>query len=824
MKKMYIILLAAAAAAVSCAKESFVEPSENSFRIAVTGTEATKSYLNDGYEIVWEAGKDEVSLFLKTDNNKLTAVSSGTSTWLEKKDALVGSTTKWAYALYPYDADATNSTGTVTTTLPAEQKAIPNQYSNIVAVGATDLSGSTPTPIYFQTCVTLVEINLQTDGVKTISLRGNSGETLAGTLRTSAPTATDKVPDPTIINGVKEVSLSDGGKVLAKGKYYLAIAPQTFTKGLAITLKGDGFETEKITAKSVTANRGKRLVAGELDLTPVTPDSGFYLTYDDGQQSGTLYPGASKTFVYSYSGINSFHYKVNTDMSELAVEYILDGGTAQATSGGRLAVDMTADGSLLNLLPTPCTGGTNINNTALQEAAVRGTQASPIDLSFDNTGILHNGFLFDNKQYTANCYIVCAPGWYSFPLVYGNAIAAGSVNTDAYAPNVSGTTALSPFVDACGQGITSPYINNGPKPVTKARLEWTDVVGLVADEVSVVGSGTDARIVFEVPKAYIREGNALISALAADGSVLWSWHIWVSGAGGSEWYPVKVVNKNNVDFDFMQINVGWVHEYSDPIVYPARETRVRLKQTSTGKVIEFTLVQTGATLPENERGYCPFYQWGRKDPFVSVDGKIYPGETEGSVQGKKKTWYNASRRDTLGTRAAQLGESLAAFISHPVTYNIDSKGDNKYANTWNANHTIFSTPASHTSNQQYTIKTVYDPCPVGACVPPIGAWSGFSNTNVAGAFNYGFDFFPQPNMGGSPTFYPAMGSLSTSNPTSTKIYANVQNFGVSISYWSSCPNNPSSAYYLSCYNGGAVNINYGSYRQYVYPIRASYDH
>ena len=136
MKKMYIILLAAAAAAVSCAKESFVEPSENSFRIAVTGTEATKSYLNDGYEIVWEAGKDEVSLFLKTDNNKLTAVSSGTSTWLEKKDALVGSTTKWAYALYPYDADATNSTGTVTTTLPAEQKAIPNQYSNIVAVGA----------------------------------------------------------------------------------------------------------------------------------------------------------------------------------------------------------------------------------------------------------------------------------------------------------------------------------------------------------------------------------------------------------------------------------------------------------------------------------------------------------------------------------------------------------------------------------------------------------------------------------------------------------------------------------------------------------------
>ena len=819
MKKMYIILLAAAAAAVSCAKESFVEPSENSFRIAVEGTDITKSYLNDSYEIVWEAGKDEVSLFLKTDNNKLTAVSSGTSTWLEKKDALVGSTTKWAYALYPYDAAATNSTGTVTTTLPAEQKAIPNQYSNIVAVGATDLSGSTPTPIWFQTCVTLVEIDLQTDGVKTISLRGNNGETLAGTLRTSAPTATDKIPDPTIINGVKEVSLSDGGNVLAKGKYYLAIAPQTFAKGLAITLKGDGFETEKITSKTVTANRGKRLVAGELNLTPVSPDSGFYLTYDDGQQSGTLYPGASKTFVYSYSGINDFHYKVNTDMSELAVEYILDGGAAQETSGGRLAADITVGGSLLNLLPTPGTGGTNANNTALQNAAVRGSKAEPVDLSLDNTSLV-SGLSGRN---TANCYVVRAPGWYSFPLVYGNAIKNGTDNIQAFAPAVSSSTGLSPFVDASGQGITMPYINNGSKQVAKARLEWTDAVGLVADEISLVGSGFDAAIVFEVPKAFIREGNALISALAADGSVLWSWHIWVSGAPDNEFTPVTVTNADYTDFKFMRMNVGWVTPYDSPITYPARETRIRLKQTSSNKVIEFTLVQTGATLPENELGNCPFYQWGRKDPFVSVDGKIYPGETEGSVQGRKKTWYNASRRDTLGTRAAQLGESLAAFISHPVTYNIDSKGDNKYANVWNATHDKFVTPATKEDNVTPTVKTVYDPCPVGTCLPPIGAWTGFKNTNVLGSFDHGFHFYTKPNKAGETTWYPAIGSLSTSNPTSTKIYANVQNFGVSISCWSSCPNNSSSAYYLSCYNGGAVNVGYGAFRQYVYPIRPSYE-
>ena len=816
MKKLYIYLLAAAAAVVSCAKENFVEPSENNFRIAVAETAPTKSYLNDHYQIVWERGADKVSLFLKTDNNCLTATTTGTTTYLEKAGELAGTTSKWAYALYPYDADATHSTGTITTTLPAVQKAIPNQYSNIIAVGASDLSGSTPTPIHFQTCVTLVEVDLQTDGVKTISLRGNNGETLAGTLRMTVPSADDKVPDPTIVNGLKEVSLSDNGKVLAKGKYYLAIAPQEFPKGLRIILKGDAFETEKLTTNPVSAIRGKRLIAGALDLQTVPTDSGFSLTYDDGDQSGILYPGASKTFVYSYSGINAFRYKLTSDLPDLSIQYSLDGGAWQATSGGRLAVDMTADGSLLNLLPTTCTGGTNANNERLQNAAERGSKAEPVDLSTDNNSLF--GLPLSGVN-TANCYVVQAPGWYSFPLVYGNAIKNGSANTQAYNPGTSGK-GLATFVGADGQAITSPYINNGSRKAVRARLEWQDVAGLVADEVSLVGSGTSAdKIVFQVPKAFIHEGNALISALAADGSVIWSWHIWVSGAASTDFAPVTLTNANNTDFPFMRINLGWVAPYATPLVYPGRETKVRVKQVTSGKEIVFTLLQTGASLPENELGNCPFYQWGRKDPFVAVDGKLYPGETAGSVQGKKKTWYNASRRDTIGTRALQLGESLAAFISNPTVYNVDSKGDNKYSNLWHATRDAFVSPATKAENSIPTVKTIYDPCPVGACLPPIGAWSGLKKDNVSADFNHGFHFYTRAEKQGELTWYPALGSLSTSNQTSTKIYANVQNFGISISYWSANANLATSGYYLSCYNGGAVNISYGSYRQYVYPIR-----
>ncbi|MDY5237317.1 hypothetical protein, partial [Bacteroides helcogenes] len=37
----------------------------------------------------------------------------------------------------------------------------------------------------------------------------------------------------------------------------------------------------------------------------------------------------------------------------------------------------------------------------------------------------------DNEN-TANCYVVSASGYYSFPLVYGNAIKDGTTNTLAY--------------------------------------------------------------------------------------------------------------------------------------------------------------------------------------------------------------------------------------------------------------------------------------------------------------------------------------------------------------------------------------------------------
>ena len=797
--KRFFILLISAAALMSCGKEpvsvdiSAGQPAR--FKINEIDT---KAFLTDGYKICWEAGKDDVSVFCKTDNCRFSATSGGDGNfWLE---GTLSQVTSRYYAIYPYDPDATNSTGFVTTTLPSEQKAVVNQFSNIIAVGSTQ--GET---LNFRNCVTLVEVDLQTDGIKSIRLRGNNGELIAGTVRISIPSKDENFPVSTVIKGYKEVSVS-GDAVLQKGKYYLAVIPQTFNRGITLTLEGDGIRAVKSTTKPVTASRSKRLLTGELALQTVSADSSFCFSYDDGEQSGIIYPGEEISLIYSYSGVNSFNYSVKS--SGYTAEYFLDGSESGADASDRIGAGFSGPSGTVDLCPAPSTGGDNDNNTRLKSASIRGTKDSPIDLSTDNNSILGASLSGVN---TANCYLVRSPGWYSFPLVYGNAIKSGQDNSQAYAPGATSASMLSPFVDAKGNGISSPYISG----VAGARLEWEDALCLIDREVSVYG---DSRIRFYVPAETIREGNAVISALDAQGKVLWSWHIWVCGASDTELSPVTITNKAGNDFRFSRINLGWVAPYDTPIVYPERKTRVRLTENGSGKSIQFTLVQLGASLPANELGNCTFYQGGRKDPFVGSNGTDVKDARGDNI---KKVWYTTARRDTVGTRAALLGNNLAAFISNPTVYNIDSGGDKNYSNVWNATQDKLDGPAYG------IVKTVYDPCPAGLCLPPVSAWSAFSISNTDGEFNKGWHFWSKPDKSGETVFYPACGSMSTSNNTSTSVYGSLRNVGTHLSYWAGNAKNASSTYYLSAYYYyteenklmNSVATSYGNNRQAVFPIR-----
>lgn len=132
---------------------------------------------------------------------------------------------------------------------------------------------------------------------------------------------------------------------------------------------------------------------------------------------------------------------------------------------------------------------------------------------------------------TANSYIVNAPGTYTLPLVYGNAIVNGSTNESAYKTKNTGEGILKTFINHLGLGITSPYIyenkdaNGNNLSAQNAELLWQDVNGLVTD-VQLTDGGKALQ--FKVNKNVIQQGNAVVAISDSEGTIMWSWHIWVT--------------------------------------------------------------------------------------------------------------------------------------------------------------------------------------------------------------------------------------------------------------------------------------------------------
>lgn len=140
---------------------------------------------------------------------------------------------------------------------------------------------------------------------------------------------------------------------------------------------------------------------------------------------------------------------------------------------------------------------------------------------------------------TANCYIVSESGIYKFPAVKGNG--------NESAGNVASAEVL---WESFGTSVT-------PK------------VGELVEDASY----KEGQILISVASPY-KEGNAVVAAKDASGTILWSWHIWLTDQ------PTEQVYYNNA-----------------------------------GTMMDRNLGATSAT-PGDVGALGLLYQWGRKDPFL----------------------------------------------------------------------------------------------------------------------------------------------------------------------------------------------------------------
>ena len=322
---------------------------------------------------------------------------------------------------------------------------------------------------------------------------------------------------------------------------------------------------------------------------------------------------------------------------------------------------------------------------------------------------------------TANCYVVQAPGTYTFPAVYGNGLKNGAVNESAYRRQQNTSTSVYYplyLFDHTGAQIQQPYIALQPSVAGKtltAKVLWTDAINLVTN-VSVKGTGESAYIYFKVPEDRICQGNALV-ALLADGVIVWSWHIWVTDEDLTATIDVPSVLSAN----FSQVNLGWCTGRTE--VYEQRSCLVRAVQTEEGGLEtpageEGTISQTAKTIRTLSNN--PYYQWGRKDPIQAFN--MWDNED--------KVYYPTSAAYQPQNSVAGP-VSIGEAIQHPYMFYTNNGvtvwNDGYYLNLWNTLETDASSSHSY-ADLDDVIKTVYDPCPVGFVAPSLKAWSALYET------------------------------------------------------------------------------------------------
>jgi len=293
----------------------------------------------------------------------------------------------------------------------------------------------------------------------------------------------------------------------------------------------------------------------------------------------------------------------------------------------------------------------------LKARTSKGTENDPYDLS---THDLSGNVI---GQTAANCYVVTAPGWYKFPLIYGNARVLGVDNSEAYHPTTnsswnSGTTVgtdddaqnyyLPSFYNAAGDVIDSPYIltdlgnlwgysatvggtTAGSSPSVHHDGNHGMDTGIITGH-TLVGSGASAYVKFHVSENNIKPGNTrlLLKGSAVNtqnhglgigdiAPILWSWHIWVTDKDLTPQNGVMPYNLGWVDKD--EVITGSVSKYTD------RSLQLRIVQLEgTPLSRTFTLTQRGDIAQVNyvdpTQGTSSLFQWGRKDPYSPTQSTV----------------------------------------------------------------------------------------------------------------------------------------------------------------------------------------------------------
>lgn len=241
--------------------------------------EPTRVYVDDYLRVLWHSN-DHVSIFNKYTFNQdyrftgQDGDNSGTFQKMPNDDFVTGNALDLVYAVYPYnESTKIDNDGCISIVLPAEQSYRENSFGP----GAnTMISATEDNQLLFKNLCGYLAIYLYGDNVavKSISLRGNNGELLAGEASVSA-----SIEDPPSMSfemdSAKEISLvfdtpkKIGATPENATSFWVVVPPTTFSNGFTLTVKDNknGVFT-KSTTSSLEIHRNTLSRMAPLQATP----------------------------------------------------------------------------------------------------------------------------------------------------------------------------------------------------------------------------------------------------------------------------------------------------------------------------------------------------------------------------------------------------------------------------------------------------------------------------------------------------------------------------------------------------------------------------
>ena len=675
--------------------------------------------------------------------------------------------TFFAYAPYNSSVVLTNNTGApkIIYTVPSE---IANQQDLLIAKSTEDIScnGNDPVALNFQHALSAIKfVKGDTPGYKEIKGIQISGVNNQGTLNMNSQSW-----ESTSGSATYSISTIDENTVCF-------LMPQSVPSGakLSVTLTNGGTEHTFEADLDGTSWVAGHQYTYQLSINKVTGTFKFEVL--PSTASIAITGGTAKFTVKSY-----FQYQDNTKANiPWSGSYKIGETTTSVTGVG----GDTGETISFNI---PQNESSSTHTQILQANPSKGTAEKPWNLS--------NSQGKAEVENTANCYVVNSKGTYSIPLVYGCAIKNGQDNKSSYNKST--------FVNHEGTPISSPYIYKMVNNIDGAKLIWQDVQNMV----TVTGLSSDKHsLIFEIVNN-IAQGNAVVAATAG-GTVVWSWHIWVTNRDVSVTAAVPTKAFESHTYNFMPVPLGWCDVTTSTSTVAPRNFTLLLTQGQSGENLYASISQAGSTATS---GNFTYYQWGRKDPFVGSTGT---GNT-------CKTWYDGSGTQQSSLKINNSTRTKKYAITNPEYFIYDASqwdtGTTTY-DDWNANLSSNTAPSPQ-FNYTDVEKTVYDPSPVGYKLPPTNAFTGFGQAlgtgaqtaNGSGFSNGGWNFYTGGQSTGPTDFWIAGGYRNWNNSGS------LSHVGSSGLYWSAGPYSNTNGCYLH-FDSNPVYPQHSSSRAYGFSVR-----